>query len=70
MGVQYLYLAFNNLSLGYIDPTTGSFLLQFIISAIIGTTVFFRAQIARVIDWAKKRLFRRQSRDLEKKSEK
>ncbi len=49
--------------LGYIDPGSGSMLLQIIISAILGTAIFFRRMVARVFLWIKSKLFRSQSRE-------
>jgi len=41
------------LILGYIDPGTGSLLLQFVLAAVIGGAVYSRNQILRVIMWLK-----------------
>ena len=37
--------------LAYIDPGTGTLLLQFLLGAVVGGTVFFRSQFARVVGW-------------------
>jgi hypothetical protein len=39
--------------LGYIDPGTGSLLLQFVLAGLIGGAVFFRNQLLRIILWLK-----------------
>ncbi len=41
------------LMLGYIDPGTGSLLLQFVLAAVIGGVIFFRNQLLRVTLWLK-----------------
>jgi hypothetical protein len=40
--------------IAYIDPGTGSLILQTIIAGVVGVTLFFRTSIARVFGWFKK----------------
>lgn len=42
-----------NLDLAYIDPGTGSLIVQVLIATLIAIPVFFRSQIARVMNLAK-----------------
>lgn len=42
----------------YLDPGTGSYLLQILIATILGAIVFFRGFWARVFNSIKKLLFR------------
>lgn len=52
-------MADNGLLLAYIDPISGSIVLQVIIAAGVGTLAFFRRAIARVLE----RFFRRKPSD-------
>jgi hypothetical protein len=38
-----------DLTLAYIDPGSGSLIIQVVIAAIIATPIFFRKQIGRVV---------------------
>ena len=37
--------------IAYIDPTIGTMALQVIISAIVGSVIFFRAYIYKIVKW-------------------
>lgn len=38
-----------HLTLAYIDPGSGSLIIQVVIAAIVATPIFFRKQIGRVV---------------------
>lgn len=64
----YLRAIINILPLGYIDPGTGSMLLQFIISVSVGIILFFRRTIGAAVFWIRNKLFRNSSEASNKKS--
>jgi len=39
--------------LAYIDPGSGSLLLQFLLAAVIGSIMFFRNQAGAVVQWVR-----------------
>jgi hypothetical protein len=41
------------MSFGYIDPGTGSMVLQVLIAGVVGVIAFFRGTIARAFNWIK-----------------
>jgi hypothetical protein len=41
-------MSFNDVLLAYIDPGTGSIVVQMLIAGVVGVGVFFRNQIGRV----------------------
>jgi hypothetical protein len=43
----------------YIDPGSGSILLQFLIATVVGAAIYFRRLIANMIAAIKNKLFRR-----------
>jgi hypothetical protein len=45
-----------DLCLGYLDPGSGSLLLQLIVGSVVGMSLFFRQYLSRVL-----RMFRRTS---------
>lgn len=47
----------NYLVIGYIDPGTGSLLLQTLIAGILGLLYYFRAALKKIASW----LFRRRN---------
>ncbi len=47
--------------LAYIDPGSGSLLLQFLIAGLVGGGVFFRNQLVGMVSWIKSRAFSRKS---------
>ena len=47
--------------LGYIDPGSGSLLLQFLIAGLVGGVAFFRNQLVGMVSWIKSRAFSRKS---------
>ena len=48
-------------SLAYIDPGSGSLLLQFMIAGLIGGLAFFRHQFVSMISWIRTRTSSRKS---------
>jgi hypothetical protein len=41
--------------LGYIDPGSGSLLLQLLIAGIIGSGVYFRNQVRSMLSWFRRK---------------
>ncbi len=41
--------------LGYIDPASGSILLQIVVGAVVGAALFFRQGIGRVLTLLRRR---------------
>lgn len=58
MEKYFLYLGINTLFPAYIDPGTGSMLLQVIISCILGIGFSFRRLIANACLWVKNKVFK------------
>ena len=49
----------NFIIFAYIDPGTGSIILQFLIATLIGATFYFRRFISNVIHLIRDKLFRK-----------
>ncbi len=49
MRTQLVYLRAVRLMTAYIDPGTGSLIVQALIAAIVAVPLFFRTQIARAV---------------------
>ncbi len=47
--------------LAYIDPGSGSLLLQFLIAGLVGGGVFFRNQLVGMVSWIRSRASSRKS---------
>jgi hypothetical protein len=47
--------------LAYIDPGTGSLLIQFLLASLVGGMVFFRNQLVGLASWIKHRAFTHKS---------
>jgi hypothetical protein len=45
--------------LAYVDPGSGSLLLQFLIAGFVGGLAFFRNQLVGMCSWIKSRTFSR-----------
>ena len=45
--------------LAYVDPGSGSLLLQFLLASFLGSVVFFRNQVGGLISWVKHKTFPR-----------
>lgn|GEM_PF-3009642 len=53
----------NNLPvhIAYIDPGSGSLLLQFLLAGVVGSAVFFRNQVAGLVSWIRHKAFTRKT---------
>ncbi len=53
----------SNLSvhMAYIDPGSGSLLLQFLLAGVVGSAVFFRNQVAGLLSWIRHKVFTRKT---------
>ena len=49
------------LNLAYIDPGSGTLLLQFLLAGFVGGMVFFRNQVAGLASWIRHKAFARKS---------
>ncbi len=49
------------LNLAYIDPGSGTLLLQFLLAGVVGGVVFFRNQVVGLASWIKHKAFARKS---------
>lgn len=47
--------------LAYIDPGSGSLLMQFLIAGFIGAGAFFRNQIGELLSWIRRKTFAHRS---------
>lgn len=47
----------------YLDPGTGSYALQVVLAAIVGSGVLFKQRLAGVFHWLKKRVVGQEPRD-------
>lgn len=47
--------------IAYIDPGSGSLLLQFLLAGLIGTAAFFRTNVLGFVSWVKQRVLTRKS---------
>lgn len=50
-----------SLNLAYIDPGSGTLLLQFLLASVVGGMVFFRSQVVGLASWIKHKAFARKS---------
>ena len=53
------YSSSNFLFFGYIDPGSGSIILQFLIATVVGTVFYFRRFIAHIVHLIRDKLFRK-----------
>jgi hypothetical protein len=49
------------MNLAYIDPGSGTLLLQFLFAGIVGSGVFFRNQLIGLASWIRQRTFARKT---------
>lgn len=48
-------------SLAYIDPGSGTLLIQFVVAGLIGGAVYLRQQLVGLFSWMKHKTFSRKS---------